>query len=135
MSETKESTDFITKQKELYNRNILYIDKIFNPLKSGEPDILSIYKCMPCFMESKKINSLSFKNNHPFSDLQIRNLRIKKQAGAMAIGLLILDQDNIRYIHQEELKKYITKEDWVKAEVFNWEMLRSIWIKRIQINF
>lgn len=131
MSECKESSDFVKTQKEKYGRS-LYIDKVFNPLKKGEPDILSIYKSMPCFMEAKKINEISFKNNHPFSDIQIRNLKIKKQAGAVAIGLLILNQNEIRFMEPEDLKNYITKEDWLKAEVFSWETLRCRWTQNIQ---
>jgi len=134
MGETKDSADFIKSQKEKYGRS-LYIEKQFNPLTVGEPDIFSIYKGMPCFMESKKINELSFINNHPFADIQIRSLKIKKKAGSVAIGLLILDQNNIRFMEPEDLKNHITKEDWFNAEVFDWEMLRLNWIARIQENF
>jgi penicillin-binding protein-related factor A (putative recombinase) len=134
MGETKESADFIKFQQAKYGRS-LYIEKQFNPLKVGEPDIISIYKGMPCFMESKKVNELSLKNIHPFADIQIRNLRIKKQAGAVAIGLLILNQNEIRFLELEDLKNYITKEDWLKAEVFDWEILRCRWIAKIQGNF
>jgi penicillin-binding protein-related factor A (putative recombinase) len=131
MSETKESANFIETQKEIYGR-VLYISKQFMPLKVGEPDIVACYKGMPCYIESKKINEISFINNHPFTDIQIHNLRIKKQAGAMAIGLLILNKNNIRFLDVSDLKNHITKEDWLKAEKFNWETLRLKWIKEIQ---
>ena len=34
-----------------------------------------------------------------------------------------------------DLKEYLNKDDWEKAEEFNWETLRSKWMQNIQTNF
>jgi aspartate kinase len=43
-----------------------------------------------------------------------------------------LNQNEIRFMEPEDLKNYITKEDWLKAEVFSWETLRCRWTQNIQ---
>lgn len=130
MSETNLSSDWVKKQKEIYG-HILSIEKIVDPIRVGIPDIFAIYKGMPVFAEAKKINEISLINNHEFSTMQLRNLRIKSKAGAISIGLLIKNINEIKFMYFDQLKHKITKEDYLNAEVFNWETLRSVWLKRI----
>lgn len=128
MSESTQSEKFIKDYKERYGRE-LYIKKVIDPFTKGEPDIQAIYKGMPLFAEAKLLHS-SYKNTHPFTEIQLYNLSIKAQAGAICIGILY-HKNEIRYLMYNQLKEYLSKEDWDKAEEFNWENLRLIWLKII----
>lgn len=133
MAETNISQTFIKSQKDKYGR-FLYIEKTFNPLKKGEPDISAIYKGMPVYLETKLINSISLTNLYPFKKLQLENLAIKARAGAMCIGLLGNGKE-YRYIMHDKLTEHITKEQYLSAEIFEWEKLKSLWIKSILTSF
>ena len=65
---------------------------------------------------------------------QQQSLAIKAQSGAMCIGILYKDNET-RFLMHYDLKEYLDKSDWEKAEVFNWEILRSKWMQNIQTNF
>lgn len=129
MSESIQSRNFIKKNKEQYG-NILYIEKVINPLKTGEPDIHAIYKGMTIYAESKLLHQPSYKNTHPFTEIQLYNLAIKAKAGAICIGLLFCGKE-VKYLIHNQLKEYLNKQDWEKGELFDWETLRSNWLKTI----
>ena len=133
MAETDISQKFIKSQKDIYGR-VLYIEKVFNNLKKGEPDIFAIYKGMPIYMEAKLINSISLTNLYPFKKIQLEILAIKARAGATCIGLLG-NGEEYRYIMYDKLTEHITKEQYLNAEIFEWEKLRSLWTKSILTNF
>lgn len=133
MSETTKSQDFIKEQKQKYGK-ILDIEKIIRPDKKGEPDIRATYKGMPVWAEAKLVNKISCKNTHPFTKIQIDTLEQRSLSGAMCIGLLYKGKE-IKYLMYNQLKEYITKEDWDNAEVFDWEILWSRWMQSIQTNF
>jgi penicillin-binding protein-related factor A (putative recombinase) len=133
MSETDKSQKFIKEQKEKYGK-ILFIEKIITNHKKGEPDISAVFKGMPISAEAKLINSISYKNNYPFKELQLDTLEEKSKAGAMCIGILFKDNE-VRYLMWYDLKEYLNKSDWEKAEVFDWEILLSRWMQNILTSF
>lgn len=133
MAETDISQKFIKSQKDKYGK-ALYIEKVFNNLKKGEPDIFAIYKGMPLYAEVKLINSISLTNLYPFKKLQLEILAIKARAGAISIGILGNNKE-YRYIMYNNLNEYITKEQYLNAEIFEWEKLRSLWTKSILTSF
>lgn len=129
MSETSKSKDFIKDNKGKYGRS-LFIKKIIDPVTTGEPDIYAIYKGMPVHAEAKLLHESSYKNTHPFLEIQIHNLSIKAQAGAMCIGILYRGKE-VRYLMYDQLKPFLDKSDWDNAKEFNWEILLSNWRKTI----
>ena len=133
MSESTKSQKFIKEQKEKYGK-LIYIEKLIRPDKKGEPDIFAIYKGMCVYAEAKLINSITYENLYPFKELQLDSLAIKAQSGAMCIGILYKDKE-VRFLMHYDLKEYLNKDDWEKAEKFNWEILRSKWMQNIQTNF
>jgi hypothetical protein len=133
MSESDKSKSFIDNQKAKYGK-ILYIEKVIRPDKKGEPDIFAIFKGMPVYAEAKLINSINYRNLYPFKELQIDSLAIKAKAGAMCIGILYKDNE-IRYLMYYDLKEYLDKSDWDKAEVFDWETLKLRWMENVLNNF
>lgn len=133
MSETDKSQKFISEQREKYGK-LISIEKIIRPDKKGEPDIFAIFKGMPVYAEAKLINSISHRNLYPFKELQLDSLEEKAKAGAMCIGILFKNNE-ARFLMWNDLKEYLNKSDWDKAEVFSWEILRSRWMQNIQTNF
>lgn len=133
MSESNRSQTYIKEQKEKYGY-LIDIEKIIRPDKKGEPDIHAVFKGMPVWAEAKVINSLSYRNLHPFEDLQLDTLAMKAKSGAMCIGILYKDRET-RYLMYYDLKKYLNKSDWDKAEVLDWPILRSRWMQIIQTDF
>jgi penicillin-binding protein-related factor A (putative recombinase) len=133
MSESDKSKSFIDNQKAKYGK-ILYIEKVIRPDRKGEPDIFAIFKGMPVYAEAKLINSISYRNLYPFKELQIDSLAIKAKAGAMCIGILYKDNE-IRYLMHYDLKEYLDKSDWDKAEVFDWETLKLRWTESVLSSF
>lgn len=133
MAETDISQKFIKSQKEEYGR-VLHIEKVFNNLKKGEPDIFAIYKGMPLYAEVKLVNSISLTNLYPFKKLQLEILAIKARAGAICIGILGNGKE-YRYIMYDKLTEHITKEEYLNAEIFEWEKLRSLWTQNILTSF
>lgn len=133
MAETDISQKFIKSQKEEYGR-VLHIEKVFNNIKKGEPDIFAIYKGMPLYAEVKLVNSISLTNLYPFKKLQLEILAIKARAGAICIGILGNGKE-YRYIMYDKLTEHITKEEYLNAEIFEWGKLRSLWIQNILTSF
>ena len=133
MSESDLSQKFIKDQKELCGRK-LSIRKIIDPTSKGIADIRATYRGMPLYAESKFINDISLTNTHPFEPMQLRFLAIEAQAGAMCIGLLLSRKYPPKFIAYDKLKKHITKEEFLNAEEFNWEKLRSVWTQSVLIN-
>ena len=133
MAETDISQKFIKSQKEEYGR-VLHIEKVFNSLRKGEPDIFAIYKGMPLYAEVKLVNSIPLTNLYPFKKLQLEILAIKARAGAICIGILGNGKE-YRYIMYDKLTEHITKEEYLNAEIFEWEKLRSLWMKSILTSF
>lgn len=133
MSESNKSQKFIKEQKEKYGK-LIHIEKLIRPDKKGEPDIFAIFKGMPVFAEAKLINSISYENLYPFKELQLDSLAIKAKAGAMCIGILYMGNET-KFLMHYDLKEYLNKEDWNKAEVFSWETLWLKWMQNIQTNF
>jgi hypothetical protein len=108
----------------------LYIEKRLAS-KIGEPDIFALFKGMPFHGESKNINELSLKNNEEFKEIQINNLKIKERAGAMCVGIL-LHKKITKFLPLDMLHDYITKEEFLNAEEFNFELLWKIWKNRME---
>jgi hypothetical protein len=133
MGETTKTRDFIRNQKKIHGR-ILHIESMFRPDKNGEPDVFSIYKGMPVYMEAKFINPISGINNHPFKEIQLDTLESRAKSGAMCIGLLHCPGVT-KFITHDKLKDYLDKSTVEGAEVFDWETLLSIWTKSILTNF
>lgn len=132
-AESNASKKFIDKQRLIYKKD-LYIKKMPSTIAIGEPDIYAIFQGMPLHAESKFINPISLTNTHEFNEIQIENLAIKARAGAMCIGLL-LHEKTIKFIPYDKLHAHITKEEFLNAEEFNWQKLKSLWMQNIQKNF
>jgi len=131
--ESQASQKFIAEQKELFGR-FLAIDKIIDPLRVGVADIEATFKGMPIFAESKWINQFTHINKEPFKVPQINFLRKRALAGAMCFGLL-LNKDEPRIIMWDQLQPHITPEQFLSAEILDWEILRLRWTQNILINF
>jgi len=131
--ESQASQKFIAEQKELFGR-FLDITKVIDPVRVGVADIAAIFKGMPIFAESKWVNEFTLKNKEPFKAKQIDFLRKKALAGACCFGLL-LNKDEPRIIMWDELQEHITPDQFRSAEILNWEILKSRWMKNIQTNF
>lgn len=133
MSETRESEKFV-KNERACHAPFLSIEKNMRSDKVGEPDIKGTFKGMPFCFESKILNSISFKNYHPFTEMQISTLEKYARSGIVCIGLLFCGNE-VRYLFFNELSEYLNKGDWEKARRFNWEELRSHWMENILTNF
>lgn len=121
--ESEASKKFIDKQRELYGEE-LYIEKVINNVKVGEPDIRIIFRGMSLFAESKSINAISFINVHPFKEIQLYNLTMKEKGGAFCIGLLLCDKVTKYIMHNQIKSEHITREEFLNAKEFN---LLEIW--------
>lgn len=128
-SESSASRAFVKSQLAIYGSSI-FIEKVIRPDKNGEPDIYGVFKGMPFFLEAKAINPISFKNSHPFKELQIATLKDREKAGATCLGLLCLKND-VRYLYPSEIKPFLEKSDWETARKFSWETLRLNWLERL----
>ena len=133
MSETRESEKFIKKER-VYHAPFLLIEKNFRSDKSGEPDIKGVYKGMPFYFESKLLNPISFKNYHPFAEIQIDTLTRYSRSGNVCLGLLFCG-NKVKYLFPNELKEYLSHEDWERAREFNWDTLKSHWMENILTSF
>ena len=129
--ESNASQDFIKNQKEIHGRS-LAIEKVISIIQVGVSDIFAIYAGMPVYAESKWINKITQINKEPFKPIQIEFMRRKSLAGAMCIGLLLNDNEP-RYILWNEIPSngHITKEQFLSAEILNWQMLREIWKEKL----
>ena len=132
MAKSKESDlsqQFILDQKRLYGPD-LKIEKVINPFKTGEPDIFSIFRGMPLYAETKSINPISLKNIYPFKEIQIETLKENARAGAICIGLLLMN--NIyKYITYDKIHEHITPQEYKDAKIFNYEEIYEEWKKTI----
>jgi len=84
----------------------------------GEPDISCVLDGVPYFFECKIVNSQSLKNTHRFSEIQIFTLKEREKAGAICLGLLMLDSKNVKCV----LPKDIPEDgivDYNEAQPFN----------------
>lgn len=131
-AESNASQNFIKNQKKIYGRS-LYIKKM-PPVTIGEPDIYAIFQGMPIHLESKFINPISLTNVHEFSEIQMENLAIKARAGAICGGLL-LHEKRIKFIPYDKLHAHISKQEFLDAEDFNWEILKSRWMQNVLTSF
>ena len=134
MSESKDSANFINQAREVYGRKIHIRKKMSN--MGIELDIAGCFKGMPFYFESKHCNTISYKNEHPFTPIQIDELQTREKAGALCLGLLFHGNSKwLRIVRTHELKAHFNKNEFLQMEEFEWEKLRSQWIQKIQESF
>lgn len=131
--EAEDSKQFILDSRDKYGNDI-FIEKRMSELRVGEPDVSGCFRGMPFYFEVKHCNEISYVNNHEFKPMQIYNLQEREKTGALCLGLLI-HKTGVKYIYPQYLKKHFTKQEFLDAEVFEWQKLRSHWVANILTNY